>query len=531
MPFLRDLTQRVGSVDGRRLGRRLLERFEALVELAAVVLEVHDALAAAFLAEAGDRQDLGAHGLDAVEDGRHALDDNDVPDAQAFHEVPARLALGHALLADLDVVRQVVAAVGEAVLALHLVHELHPVGEALGAALLEAQPPVLSQSAHPLVPPDGHVVVLAEIPGRVDRDRQVERQARHDAALPAKLEHDLAVVRALDRALERLLRRRWVLAVHQVALGFVLLRVPGLLARGEANALASLDVGEVGLQLIADDDVSRVEDVLLVLPPGVEEEPEIERRERRFGLAALASGLGVLEEIALAALGRALDDDDLTGVNRVQRARADLLRLVGELGANFPVLADVQELHRATAHRGATGNRRAIRELELLRAFLARAVNRRQVRVLLEQRADDPADLVGEQALTVVQRVREQVSVVVRSPGAEVDRQDRQERRVVRDEALGNVGARGRLQVDHRPLTQRLDALDGRPSDIAVTLAGQLSAFPPTPMYEPGGAALAENAENLVRPAKREAMHGFAAELAVPPFPRVYFLAEAIATL
>ena len=108
-------------------------------------------------------------------------------------------------------------------------------------------------------------------------------------------------------------------------------------------------------------------------------------------------------EGALLALGRALDDDELAGLDRVQRAGDDLARLLGILRADLPELGDVQILQRAGAHRGGDADRGVVAEGERVGAVLhGRA--RRPSDALVEL-VVGVLDLVAEDHLGVVELV------------------------------------------------------------------------------------------------------------------------------
>ena len=88
-----------------------------------------------------------------------------------------------------------------------------------------------------------------------------------------------------------------------------------------------------------------------------------------------------------------------------------------------------------------------------------------------------------------------------------VQPQDGHERRVVRHESLGNVCPSTGLHVHNFTNANRLNARNGCPTNIAVTLSRQLSAFPEPPAYEPSWPGLANQAEHFIHASKCNLWH------------------------
>jgi hypothetical protein len=111
-----------------------------------------------------------------------------------------------------------------------------------------------------------------------------------------------------------------------------------------------LDLIEVVVQLARDDHARRVHPVVGVLPPCVEVEPVLGRRELALAGHQRLGTLAHLVELAVLALGRGLHHDDPGQRHGLERARDDLDRLVGELRADLAELRHVQPMDRAAAH-------------------------------------------------------------------------------------------------------------------------------------------------------------------------------------
>ena len=76
-------------------------------------------------------------------------------------------------------------------------------------------------------------------------------------------------------------------------------------------------------------------------PPWKKVEFEIERRQWRAGSQLGLRGVGQLEEMPFLAFRGAFEEHDLASLHGVERAGANLARLVGELRAQFAVLGNV----------------------------------------------------------------------------------------------------------------------------------------------------------------------------------------------
>ena len=237
----------------------------------------------------------------------------------------------------------------------------------LAAVLVVADEAV--EAGDPLMQPDDVLVVAAEIPEGVDRLADIEREAA-DAALLGGGGKLMGEVGALQCLLEGLVGCGGIFPAHVAAERLVLLDVPGLLAGGQLDAVLVLQPLEVALVLLADRDRGFVERIGLVVPPGEEVELPVEQRQRLAHGGVLARLLAHPVECAFLSLGRALDDDELAGLDGVQGAGDDLAGLLRILRADLPELGDMQILQRARAHRGRDADRGVVGEGQRVSAVL-----------------------------------------------------------------------------------------------------------------------------------------------------------------
>ena len=129
--------------------------------------------------------------------------------------------------------------------------------------------------------------------------------------------------------------------------------------------------------------------------------------------------LGHLVERPLLTLGRALDHDELAGLDRVEGAGDDLARLLGRLGADLPELGDV-EMERARAHRGRDPNRGVVAESQGIGTVLH---GRHRTPEALVEPVVGEIDLVPEDDLRVLELVGDDAGAGVggEHAGIEVD--------------------------------------------------------------------------------------------------------------
>ena len=146
----------------------------------------------------------------------------------------------------------------------------------------------------------------------------------------------------------------------------------------------------------------------------------VEQRQRLAHGGVLARLLAHPVEGAFLSLGRALDDDELAGLDGVQRAGDDLAGLLGILRADLPELGDVQILQRARAHRGRDADRGVVGEGQRVGAVLQGRGGSLQSLVEL---VVGVLDLVAEDDLGIVELVGDDAGPGVRreDAGIEID--------------------------------------------------------------------------------------------------------------
>ena len=178
--------------------RLILPRAAPVIPLLAVLAQVGQAIAARAFIEPARRERL-PRGLNPSQHARHPRHDLEpVPGHQRAQHVLDRLVRVRVRAWPLvrGVVRQVVRAVH------HTLPQqpLRVVRQRLARVLVEAYEAILQPN--PLVQPDRHVVVQADVPETVDRHTHFERQSLRDPALLARVGELLGVVAALGAGLE-----------------------------------------------------------------------------------------------------------------------------------------------------------------------------------------------------------------------------------------------------------------------------------------------------------------------------------------
>src|SRR5215204_1688786 len=276
-----------------------------LVPFLAVVLQRFQAIGSRAGVEVAEGQN-GPHCVDAI--GEPELRHHDDLEALRPHLLLAGAA--GAPFRNAAIMRQAVLPTLEvpAALTRHALHLVEVVRHSLAAVLEvagDAKP-----AGDDLEEPDHGVVADADVPGGVDRMARDSREAP-DARLLLGLGDLGAVIGALDRSFEGLAGRRGIFPLHVLLLGLGLLDVPSLLSIAEVDAVLACELGEVAVVRVGDFNAFRVQLVIWRFPPREEMELEVERRERNTAALLRSRCLAQFKEMALLALGRALDKHDL----------------------------------------------------------------------------------------------------------------------------------------------------------------------------------------------------------------------------